>query len=424
MRKPSASIHLVLVIGAALAMMILPPRTIFLPGSATLQAATTPSTATAVGQPAAGGHAGHGSTPVPPQSVTAPVIDEFAEDEATIEIPADQQKLIGVKTVQVAMAPLKRTIRTIGRIEYDERRLATINTKIEGWIEKLYVNYTGDFVAKGAPIAEIYSPELYATQQEFLNVLAWTSKKTTADPLYKPYYDTDDSLDDMLARDAGSMVKAARQRLKLYDISEAQINRIERTGQPLRTLTISSPASGYVVEKAAQQGMRVMAGEKLLDIVDLSSIWVVADIYESDQAFVKVGQKATIKLSSLAAKSFEATIDYLYPLLAGDTRTMKVRFTIKNPKGDLKPQMFTDVTLAIDLGEKLVVPVAAVINTGTRHLVYLDQGDGIFAPRDVSTGVLADGLIEVTGGLSPGEKVAAEANFLIDSEARLKGVVQ
>ncbi len=373
-------------------------------------------------------HSGHGET-LPPQTAkpkaAAPaVVDEFGEDAATIEISSDRQKLIGVKSVVAAVTPLHRTIRTIGRIEYDERGLATINTKIEGWIEKLHVNYTGDYVKKGEPVAEIYSPELYATQQEFLNVLEWTGKKPAGSGDRKLYYNKEADFPDLLARDAQAMVKAARQRLKLWDVSDAQIDKIEKTGTPVRTLTIYSPASGYVVQKAALQGMRVMPGEKLLDIVDLSTLWVVADIYENDLPFVKIGQKATINLSNFSGKKIESTIDYLYPLLSGDTRTVKARFTIGNPQGELKPQMFTEVEIFIDLGKKLALPEAAVINTGNRRMIYLDKGDGVFEPRDVTVGIRAEGMIEITAGLNPGEKVASHANFLIDSEARLKGVVQ
>jgi len=376
--------------------------------------------------PSPGGHAGHGGAPPPPpaEPEEGAEVDEFGDEAVTIEIPPDKQQLIGVKTVAAEVRPLHRAIRTIGRIEYDERRLATINTKIEGWIEKLYVNYTGDFVKKGAPVAEVYSPELYATQQEFLNVLEWTRKKPSDLAPRDLYYGSNSTYSDLLARDAETMVAAARQRLKLWDISEAQIEKIEKTGTPVRTLTIFSPVSGYVVQKSALQGMRVMAGEKLLDVADLSTLWVVADIYENDLTFVKIGQPATISLSYFSGKKFESTIDFLYPALAGETRTAKARFTLPNPSGELKPQMYTDVEIFIDLGSKLAVPEAAVINTGTRQIIYVDQGDGIFEPRDVTTGIRAEGYVEVTTGVEAGEKVASEANFLIDSEARLKGVVQ
>lgn len=367
------------------------------------------------------GHEGHGGAP--PAAPQKPADDPWAEFETkTIEVPTDRQQLIGVKTATAEFRPLTRHIRTIGRIEYDERKLTTINTKIEGWLEKLYINATGEFVKKGAPVADIYSPELYATQQEYLNVLQWTKK--TGDAGRRPsYYGGSTGISDMLAHDAESMREAARQRLRLWDISEAQIDRIARTGKPIRTLTIVSPASGYVLNKPALQGMRVMAGEKLLDVIDLSTVWVVADIYEYDLPIVQIGQKATIGLSYFSGKEFESTIEYLYPTLAGETRTAKARFTIPNPGGLLKPQMYTDVVLRIDLGEKLAIPETAVINTGARQLVYVDQ-EGAFEPREVATGKRAQGFVEITEGLAEGDRVAAEANFLLDSEARLKGVVQ
>jgi Cu(I)/Ag(I) efflux system membrane fusion protein len=368
-----------------------------------------------------GGHAGHGGAP-PEAPAAADPWAEF-EEKKTVEISVGKQQLIGVKTATASVQPLHRLIRTIGRIEYDERRLTTVNTKIEGWIEKLYINATGDFVGVGAPVAEIYSPELYATQQEFLNVLQWTRKKSSTAAPRNLYYGTDTNFSAMLSRDAESMLEAARQRLRLWDISPAQIAKIEQTGTPIRTLTIASPVSGSVLQKPALQGMRVMAGEKLLDLIDLSTVWIVADIYEYDLPFVKTGQKATINLSYFAGKPFESTIDFLYPTLAGETRTAKARFTIPNPGGLLKPQMYSDVEIFIDLGEKLAIPESAVINTGNRRLVYVDTG-GAFEPREVTTGIKAEGMIEVMEGLKAGDNVAAEANFLIDSEARLKGLVQ
>ena len=368
------------------------------------------------------GHEGHGGAP--PAAPQKPADDPWAEFETkTIEVPIDRQQLIGVKTATAEIRPLSRQIRTIGRIEYDERKLTTVNTKIEGWIEKLYINATGDLVKRGEPVAEIYSPELYATQQEFLNVLNWTQKTGDTASRRPNYYGGSAGISEMLSRDAETMLDATRQRLRLWDISEAQIDRIAKTGKPIRTLTIASPVNGYVLNKAALQGMRVMPGEKLLDVIDLSTVWVVADIYEYDLPFVKIGQKATISLSYFAGQQFESAIDFLYPTLAGETRTAKARFTIPNPGGLLKPQMYSDVEIFVDLGAKLAIPEAAVINTGAKRLVYVAQ-EGAFEPREVTTGMQADGFIEVTEGLAEGDQVAAEANFLLDSEARLKGVVQ
>ncbi|MFH0814293.1 MAG: efflux RND transporter periplasmic adaptor subunit [Pseudomonadota bacterium] len=346
-----------------------------------------------------------------PQGQTPPATEQNKTEKApTIQIPLEKQQLIGVKTVEVSVRPLEKTIRTVGRIEYDERKLATVNTKFEGWIERLYVDYTGKYVKKGEPLAEIYSPELLATQQEFINLLQWSKAQK------------EEGLAGMLAKDAQVIVEAARQRLRLWDITDAQINKVEETGKPIRTLTIYSPVSGYIVQKMALLGMRVMPGEKLFDVADLSTVWIIADIYEYESPLVKIGETAKISLSYFPGKAFESRIDYIYPTLSGETRTIKVRFTIPNPGGELKPNMYTDVEVKIFLGAKLAIPQEALIDTGERQIVYVDKGDGYFEPREVVPGLRGEDMVEVIKGLQAGEKVASGANFLIDSEAQLKGV--
>lgn len=369
-----------------------------------------PSSAPAAQQHSAGGHAAGVSEPQP-----APASGEEAEEVLEVEIPVEKQQLIGVRTTEVSLKPLLKTIRTVGRIEYDERRLATVNTKIEGWLEKLHVDYTGRYVRKGEPLAEIYSPELVATQQEFLNVIKWAKQSKGV---------KEESIGSMLTKDAETIYEAARQRLGLWDITESQIKKIEETGKPVRTLTVYSPVSGYVVQKNALQGMRVMPGEKLFDVADLSTVWIISDIYEYELPLIKNGQPANITLSYFPGKEFRSKIEYVYPTLSADTRTAKVRFTIANPGGQLKPQMFTNVEIKINLGRRLAVPDEAVIDTGRRQMVYVDKGDGYFEPREVVTGVKAEGMVEILKGLEAGEKVASSGNFLIDSEARLKGIVK
>jgi len=368
------------------------------------------------------GHAGHTMPPpaaekqktVKPQAPQSAPSDEMTEENPQVDISSEQQRLIGVKTVKVSLKPIQKVIRTVGRIEADERKQATINMKVESWIEKLHVDYTGRYVKKGEPLVEIYSPELLATQQEFLSVLKWAKQP---DDKKK-----DDTLSLMLARDADAALDAARQRLRLWDISDAQIAQIEKTGKPVRTLTLYSPVSGYVTQKMAVRGMKVMPGEKLFDIADLSDIWIIADIYEYEMPFVKVGQTAQITLSYFPGKQLSSKIDYIYPTISADTRTAKIRLTLPNPGGQLKPQMFTNVEIRIDLGKKLTIPDSAVIDTGKGQVVYVDRGNGSFEPREIQTGLKADGTVEVLRGLKAGEKVATSANFLIDSEAQLKGV--
>ncbi len=355
--------------------------------------------------------------PAAGQSIQAGQQADSAEQEEapTVEIPVEKQKLIGVKTVIAAVKPMQKIIRTVGLVEYDERRLATVNTKFEGWIEKLHVDYTGRYVRKGESLAEIYSPELLATQQEFINLLKWEKESKSV---------KNDTMGSMLAKDSSAIIDGARQRLRLYDISDEQINKIEQSWKPVRTVTIYSPVGGYVVQKMAFQGMRVMPGEKLFDIADLSTVWILSDIFEYELPLIKTGEKALISLSYFPGKEFSATIDYVYPAIAVDTRSAKVRFTIPNQGNRLKPQMYTNVEIKINLGNKLIIPDDAVLDAGKRQVVYVEKGEGNFEPREVSIGVRSDGMAEITRGLKAGERVVSAANFLIDSEAKLKGIVK
>jgi membrane fusion protein, copper/silver efflux system len=362
-------------------------------------------------------HQGHtpGSMPGMP-GMAQPGQPEKPSGEAPAEAPAveispEKQQLIGVKIAAVSVRPLSKVIRTVGRIEYDERLLRTVNTKVEGWIEKLYIDYTGRYVKKGEPMAELYSPELLATQEEYLSILKWRGAKGS-----------ETQAGAMISKDAEAFVEAARKRLQRFDISDEQIRELEQTGKARRTLVIYSPANGYVVQKMALQGMRVMPGEKLFDVADLSTVWVIADVYEYELSSIRVGETASIGLSYIPGKEFKSKIDYVYPTLSGETRTARVRFSIPNPDGRLKPQMFSTVEIKINLGSRLAIPDDAVIDTGERQIVYVDRGEGYFEPREVMLGLRAEGYREVLMGLKAGEKVAASAAFLVDSEAQLKGV--
>lgn len=358
-----------------------------------------------------------GSKTAPNQTINTATESASSEEEPpTVEIPVEKQQLMGVKTMVVEPKQVQKSIRTVGRIEYDEKRIVTVNTKFEGWIERLYVDYTGRYVEKGEPIAAIYSPELFATQMEYINLLRWV----------KPDHDSDKRGDiySMLSKDAEAIIEAARQRLRLWDLTEEQINSIEKTGRPVKTITVYSPTGGYVLEKPVIQGMRIMPGGKLIDIVDLSTVWIIADVYEYELPLIDIGQEAEISLSYIPGKTFRSKIEFIYPSLSGETRTARIRFSIPNKEGLLKPQMFTDVTIKRNLGKRLIIPEDAVIDTGTRQIVYVDKGDGYFEPRQILPGLRADGSVEVLKGLKPGERIAISGNFLIDSEARLKGIVK
>lgn len=395
------------------AVIVLAATLYFMKPGSFFKASGAKETKGAAAQPA-GGHQGMGMPAAPAPQKEADVKEAPSNAETpTIDIPVDKHQLIGLKTVVVSVRPLQKVIRTVGRIEYDERRQATVNTKFEGWIEKLFIDYTGRYIKKGEPLAEIYSPELIATQQELLNTLKWAVRGKEV---------KSETLGSMLSRDADTIVEAARQRLRLWDISDEQIRKIEETGKPVRTLTVYSPVNGYVVQKMALKGMRVMPGEKLFDIADLSSVWIISDVYENEMQLVREGQSAAISLSYFPGKEFSSRIDYIYPALSGDTRTAKVRFTVPNPGGLLKPQMFTNVEIKIGLGKKLAIPEDAIIDTGQRQVVYVDHGDGNFEPREVQLGARVEGFREVLKGLKAGEKIASSATFLIDAEAQLKNV--
>jgi Cu(I)/Ag(I) efflux system membrane fusion protein len=356
---------------------------------------------------------GHGSMPGmdmgnPSQNESPSPAD--GKEAPTVEIPQDRQQLIGVQTTAVQVVPMKKTLRLAGRIEPDEQRLFTVNTKSEGWIERLYVDYTGKLLKKGEPLLEIYSPDLLAAQQELISLGAWGKPEGKS------------SAETMLAADTEKLKEAARRRLRLWDIPEAQIKKIEQTGNPVRSLTIMSPVSGYVVKRYATRGMKVMPGEPLLDIADLSKVWVVSEVNETDVVGIKAGIIAHITFAGMPGKVFSSPVDFVYPSLSPDTRTLKVRSSLANPDGTLKPQMFATVEIDLDLGSRLAVPEDAVMDTGERQIVYVDKGEGLFEPREVTAGMRSDGMKEIVKGLKSGERVASSALFLIDSEAQLKGV--
>jgi membrane fusion protein, copper/silver efflux system len=354
-------------------------------------------------------------------------MNEAAEEAPLVEIQADKQQMIGVKLTEAAFKPLSKTIRTVGRVESDERKITTVNLKVEGWIEKLYADYSGKYVKKGDPIADIYSPELLSTQLEFINLLTWKDEKGGQRIQRNIEFEWGDRYGTtaaMVSFDIEAVMKVAKQKLMLWEIPEEQIKKIEETKEPIKTFTVLSPVSGYIIQKPVVKGTRVTPGDKIVDILDLSSVWIIADIFEPDLPLIKVGQTAKITLSYFPDKTFSAKIDFIYPFVAEQTRSVKVRFSVPNRQMLLKPQMFTTVEIAVDMGKRLAVPDSAVLDSGKRQLVYVDKGDGYFEPRVIATGLRTDGMVEILRGLKPGERVAASAAFLIDSEAKLQGIVQ
>jgi RND family efflux transporter MFP subunit len=333
-----------------------------------------------------------------------------------------KQQLIGVKFSEVEMMPLQKTIRAVGRVDYDERKVAVVNLKISGWIKDLLVDYTGQLVRKGQPLFTIYSPELVSTQEEYLQALRALQNTpaavANADNRQQP------SGIAPVYINPQEVLNTARQRLLLWDITEDQIAELEKRGKPETYLTLHSPINGHVIMKMALKGMHVDPGMELYKIADLSTVWVYADVYEYELPFVKIGQNATITLSYLPGETFEGRITYVFPYLNINTRTARVRIELPNREGKLRPEMYAEVEIFVDLGNKLAIPQSAVLNTGVRQIVFVDQGDGIFEVRFVQLGARAKGLYEITEGLKAGERVVSYANFLIDAESKVQGVLQ
>ena len=327
----------------------------------------------------------------------------------TVQISPERQQLIGVKIGTVEMKSLERVVRTVGRVDYDEKRIVTVSPKIGGWIEDLYVDFTGRFVRQGEPLLTIYSPELVTTQEEYL--LALQAKKSLAKSPFPEVAGSGDSL-----------AESARRRLKLWDITDEQIKTLEETGQSKKTLTLYSPFSGFALEKNAYKGMNIMPGMTLFKLADLSVVWLYADVYEYELPFVRVGQQASIQIASLPGEVFTGKAIYIYPSLNPETRTAKVRFELGNSHGKLKPEMFANVEIKVRLGQKLAVPVGAIIDTGIRQLAVVAKGSGYFEPREVKA-TRVDDHYEIIRGLKVGEQVVTSANFLVDSESNLKEAV-
>lgn len=342
-----------------------------------------------------------------------PVYEDGGESlkEGQINIIPTVAHNIGVKTETVKRRTLKHEIRTVGNLTYDERKVHHIHTKYGGWIEKLYVDFTGQEVKQNDMLMEIYSPELVSTQEEL--VLALNYKESLKDSAYSE-----------LTESADSLLASTKRRLSLFDVPEHQIEALMNDKKITKTMHIHSPVRGFVIKKTAIHGMRVEPGMSLYMIADLSNIWVLADIYEYEMPWIKIGQKAEMNLSYFPGKKFAGKVTFIDPYLNPATRTLKVRMEFPNPKWELKPDMYANVTIKSTIAKRgLTVPEAAVIHSGEKTLVVLDNGSGQFESREVTLGVLAEGYYRVIKGLRNGDKIVITSNFLIDSESRLQEAI-
>jgi len=322
--------------------------------------------------------------------------DATVSPNGSVSIPPQQQQLIGVKLATAELRDLSSTIRTTGRVTVDERRVAQVRTKFDGFIDTLYVNFTGQAVRRGDPLLGVYSPDLLATQNEL--ILAEGNRSD-------------------LGR---TLADAARARLRLWDMSAADIDRVAQTGKPMRDVIIRSPATGVVTTKNAVAGARVSPMDTLYEIADLSHVWVLADVYQSELPAVRVGTPAQVVAGG---QTLAGRVAFVGAVVAAQTRTATVRIELDNRGGVLKPEMFADVILQQPIGTSVAIPDSAVLNTGTRSVVFIAGGQGTFEPREVITGAKAGGFYAIQSGVQPGERVVVDANFLVDSESRLKSAL-
>ena len=327
--------------------------------------------------------------------------------EGAFQISPEKQQLIGIQYGEAAYQPVSKTLRAVGRLTYDETKIARIHPKIDGWIDQVFVDFTGKLVQKGQPLISLYSPELLQTQQEFL--LARRGREELAESTFRGAINASESL-----------YQAARKRLELWDINEAQIAELEKSGKPTKTLMLYAPTDGFVLTRNAFTKQRVTPETELYAIADLSTIWVMADVYEYEAPEIKVGQTANVTLAYYPGRTFRGKVTYIYPQLDNATRTLKVRIELPNPDFTLKPDMYANAELKIEYGKRLVVPQEAVLDSGAEQTIFIAHEGGYFEPRKVQLGAKVDNQFIVLNGLKAGERVVTSANFLVDSESKLK----
>lgn len=332
------------------------------------------------------------------------------DGRAPIQILERRRQLIGVRTTAVERRELLRTVKTVGRVTYDETRLRHVHTKVAGWVEQLYANATGELVKEGEPLLSIYSPELVATAQEYLIALRGREKMA-------------DATLPSARKSAEQLLSSSRRRLLLFDITPRQIRALEESGDVPTTMTLHAPISGHILVRNVTQGEKIESGVNLLDIADLSRVWVLADVYEYELPFIRLGQSARMTLSYLPGRSFDGKVTLVYPVVAEVTRTVKVRLEFPNPDFTLRPEMYAEIEIRSDLGQALVIPESAVISTGKRDIAFVDRGGGTFEPRELKIGTRLADEFEVLEGLADGERVVTSGNFLIDSESKLKAAL-
>lgn len=331
--------------------------------------------------------------------------------DGTIRLTANEIGTFGITFGTADVRPLERTIRAVGLIEFDETRMAYVSPKFGGWAEKLYVDFTGQRVQAGQPLVDAYSPELVTAQEELLLAASLADSVGSSGV-------------ESVAGGARELLESARRRLRYWDISDEQIERLIQTGQVRKTLTLYAPVSGIVMEKDVFEGQAFQPGHNLYMISDLSRVWVNAEVFEADAAAVHEGMPAEITVAALPGQTLSGRIEYVYPTLEDRTRSMRARISIPNPSGRLKPGMYATVTFSAELGRVLAVPLPAVLYSGERAVAFVDMGDGEIIPHELRLGARGREYVEVLEGLEPGQRVVTSAQFLLDSESNLAEVMK
>ncbi|MGC4084490.1 MAG: efflux RND transporter periplasmic adaptor subunit [Vicinamibacterales bacterium] len=338
-------------------------------------------------------------------------VDTTSLPSGVVRISPERQQMIGVRFVNVERGGNTRTIRTVGKVVADETRVGHVHTRIEGWLEQVFVDFTGALVKAGEPLLTIYSPEMLASQQELL-LAARARDLMLQNPLASA------------AQQGDSLFAAARRRLQLWDLGDDQIDQVLRTGQPIRNVTVPAPMSGVVTERNAFPNQRVTPDSDLYTITDLSHVWIMADVFESDIADIRAGDAAFVTFANSAAPPISARVNYIQPQIDPTTRTLQVRLDAVNPSLRMKPEMFVNVEFRASAADRLTIPSDAVLDTGDRQTVFVDRGDGYLEPRPVTLGERFGDRVAVTSGLESGERIVASGTFLIDSESQLKAAAR
>ena len=342
-----------------------------------------------------------------------PVYEDGSESsaEGTVSIDPVTVQSMGVRTAKVSRGPLQTSIRTIGRVTYDEERVEHIHTKISGWVEQLFIKTTGERISMGQEILSIYSPELVATEEEYLQALSYRDKVSAS------------SLTDVVSG-SKSLLESTKKRLLLMDISPEQIKALEDRGEVQREIVLRSQTSGIVIEKSVVDGMKVNPGMELYTVADLSRIWVIASVYEYEIPFIKVGQETVMSLPYEPGTSYRGKVTFIYPYLSPKTRTIQVRMEFDNPDLKLKPDMYADVIITTETARNvLLVPSEAILRTGYRNVVITSVGDGKFLPKEVKMGPEGEGMTQILSGIEEGETIVTSGQFLIDSESNLREAI-